>query len=174
MALTTAQQVRLKIQDQPLIADDVYTFDGMSTGFTLPHRNLTTASAYVLDAGGQWSATGAAFDASGFVAFNTALASATGFKVHYTHSTFSDDEVDTMLTAGGGSINGAALQAIEDLMFDGLKRSIWRAPDGTEYDDTKAMALLNQMYDKFKQEELEDGILSGGLASWSENQADYS
>lgn len=170
MSLTTAQQVRLKIQDQPTLANAVYYGDGQATVFNLPHRNLTTASAYV-SVGGAWSATGATF-ASGQVAFSGIISANSGFNVRYTYSTFSDAEVDHFITAGGGVV-GAALEAVEALMFDGLRRASWASPDGTSYDDTKTIGLLNQLHATLSDELTEEAVFGGGMASWSETQAGY-
>lgn len=169
MALTSAQQVRLGIQDPPTIANDVYYGDGMATGFVLPHRNITTASAFV-SAGGGWSATGATFNVSGIVAFATPISANSAFLVTYTHSVFSDDEVDHFLSAGGNSINGARLEAVKTLMFDATKRARWQAPDGTQYDDTQAQGHLQRMYDKFSNELTQDAIGGGATYSWGANQ----
>lgn len=164
MALTSAQQVRLGIQDQPRVARDTYTADGVSTGYQVPHLNITTASAYVM-AGGTWSATGATF-VSGEVLFGTAISANSAYQLHYTYSVFSDDEIDHMLSAGGNSINGARLEAVQTLMFDSLKRSRWQSPDGTMFDDTKAQDTLKGMYSAFKKELEEDAIGGGGIYSW--------
>ena len=118
--LTSAQQVRLGIQDQPMVARDVYSADGVSTGYQIPHLNVTTASAYV-QVGGEWSATGAVF-ASGEVAFADRVSANSAYQLHYTYSVFSDDEIDHMLSAGG-NINGARLEAVQTLMFVSQSRS---------------------------------------------------
>lgn len=172
MTLTTAQQVRLRIQDQPLIADTVYYGDGKSSLFQLPHRNITSGTAYVPGAGNQWTATGATVDSSGYVAFSGVISANTGFRVRYVHSTFSDDEVDHMI-AVGGTVNGAAIDAVQTLMFDGLKRASWSSPDGTSYDDTAAMSLLRSLYDTLQEESKQEAIVAGGISSWSLTQGDY-
>lgn len=170
MTLTSAQQVRLKIQDAPIRANDVYYGDGQATVFNLPHRNIASGTAYVL-AGGAWSATGATF-ASGQVAFSGIISANSGFNVRYEYATFSDAEVDHFISAGG-SVAGAAKEAVEALMFDGLRRASWAAPDGTSYDDSKAIGLLKQLHDTLSDELEEEATLSGGLASWSVEQGNY-
>lgn len=172
MTLTVNQQVRLRVQDQPLIADVAYYGDGLLNTFPLPHRNLSSGTAFVSAAGG-WSATGATFNPTGSVAFSGVLSANSAFRTRYVHSTFSDDEIDTMITAGGGGVNGAALEAVQTLMFDGLKRASWAAPDGTEYDDTAAMRLLTDLYDKLKEEQAEAAVAGGGIAPWGLNQSQY-
>ena len=172
MALTTAQRVRLKIQDAPVIFDDVYTFDGLASAYNLPQVNITSGSAFIAGSNGQWSATGATFNASGYVTFSTAYASASGFRTRGVQSVFSDAEIGDF-TAIGGNIEGAALEAVEALMFDAVKRARWIAPDGSQYDDTMAMAHLRGMYDQLKSGQADDAILGGGQASWSLNQELY-
>lgn len=167
MTLTSAQQVRLKIQDIPRVAMDTYAGDGTASAFTLPHVNITTGLAYVT-VSGAWSATGATF-VSGVVAFADPVPAASGFMTHYTHSVFSDDEVSHFLGAGG-SVNGAAIEAVQTLMFDGLKRQKWVATDGTEVDDTGALRMLTELYKALKQEQQDNAILGGGFNSWAENQ----
>ena len=172
MTLTTAQQVRLRIQDQPLIADATYYGDGRAALFQLPHRNITSGTAYVLGSNGQWSATGASIDSSGYVAFSGTVSANSGFRMRYVHSTFSDDEIDHFAEVGA-TVNGAALEAVQTLMFDGLKRASWASPDGTRYDDTAAMGLLRDMYDKLKEELDGETVIGGDMPSWSMSQGDY-
>lgn len=172
MPLTTAQQVRLRVQDQPRVADVAYYGDGLRNTFALPERNLTSGTAFVSVAAG-WSATGATFDPTGSVAFSGVLSASSAFRARYVYSTFSDDEIDTMITAGGGSVNGAALEAVQSLMFDGLKRASWAAPDGSRYDDTAAMKLLTDLYDRLKVEQAEAAVGQGGIAEWGLNQGNW-
>jgi hypothetical protein len=172
MALTTAQQVRLRIQDQPTVADRTLYGDGLLDTFPLPERNLTSGTAFVPLAAG-WSATGATFNATGSVAFAAVISANSAFRARYVHSTFSDEEIDLMITAGGGSVNGAALEAVQTLMFDGLKRASWAAPDGTSYDDTAAMRLLNDLYGRLKEEQAEQAALNGGISEWGLHQQDW-
>lgn len=168
MPLATAQQVRLRIQDQPLAFDATYYGDGLADTFTLSFRNITSGTAYVLDATA-WSATGATFSPTGSVAFSTVISAASAFRVRGVYSTFSDDEIDTMITAGG-SVLGASIEAVQTLMFDGLKRASWGAPDGTRYDDTAAMRLLRDLYDVLKTEQCEQAAYGGGFVEWDVNE----
>jgi len=170
MTLTTAQQVRLRIQDQPVVADNQYTFDGKTSAFNLPHRNLTSASAFVYDGNEQWSATGVTFNASGYVTFSAVGSANSGYRTRYVYSVFSDDEIGHF-TAVGGSINGASLEAVQTLMFDSLKRANWAAPDGTKYDDTKAMEQLRAMYGQLTAEIESLQTDDGGYESWALGQA---
>lgn len=170
MALTTLQRVRLKIQDVPAVADVTTYGDGSALHFALQHPHVTSGSAFVPGAGG-WSATGAAF-ASGWATLGTAISANSAVRFRYVHSVFSDDELEDWIGTGG-SVNGAAVQAVEALMFDGLRRAAWRASDGTEYDDTKAIDLLKALHDKLKDEEHEAALGDGGFESWTVNQADW-
>lgn len=171
MALTDAQTLRLKIQDIPAIADTVYAGDGSAAVFNFPHRNLTSASAFVAAAGG-WSATGCAFDASGYVAFSGVISANTAWRARYVYSVFSDDELAEWLSRGG-SVNAAAIEAVTSLMFDGTRRARWSAPDGTSYSDTEAIALLKSLYDALSKEGEEEATVGGDIGSWSLNQELY-
>lgn len=173
MALTNAQKVRLRIQDIPAQARDTYYGDGTATTFALPHRNLTSASANVPIGATAWSATGATFNASGSVAFSGVISAASAFQTVYTYSVFSDDEITEFLS-DGGTIIGASLEALGALLFDGVKRAKWAAPDGSEFDDTQAMVHLRELYGILKTEQKEETAASGGeMISWAENQQEY-
>lgn len=168
MPLTTAQRVRLRIQDQPTILEHVLYGDGLADTFALPGGVITSATAYVTS-GAAWSATGATF-ASGYVQFSGVISAASGIRARYVRSTFSDDEIDDFVTVGG-TVNGASLEAVKTLMFDGLKRSSWTAPDGTSHNDTAAMGLLRDLYAVLDAEtEDEAAAANGGVMSWSEEQ----
>lgn len=169
MSLTA---LRLRIQDLPTIADATYAGDGTATQFALPQRNLTSASAFVPIGGTAWSATGATFNASGFVEFSGVISANSAWRARYVYSVFSDVEAQGFLDAGGG-VNGGALEAVKTLMFDGLKRARWSAPDGTSYDDTAAIKQLRDLYDILKLELAEEATAGGAVESWSLNQADF-
>lgn len=172
MTLTSAQSLRLRIQDQPALAVQTFESDGSATLFALQHRNVVSGSAFIPGASG-WTATAAAFNPTGYVELSGAIANHSALMVRYVHSVFSDSEIDHLID-GAGSIPGAALEAVKVLMFDGLRRAKWKSSDGSEYDDTKAIDLLKDMYDTFKQE-LEAATLeevSGAFISWAANQDD--
>lgn len=170
MPFTDVQAVRSKITDYPKIADVTTYGDGSATMFALSHLNITSGTAFVAP-GGAWSATGATFDSSGFVSLGTAVSAGSGLRWRYVHSTFSDDEISHWLGVGG-SVRGAAVEAVQTLMFDGLRRASWRAADGSEYDDTKTIGLLKTLYDTLKDEEFEAAAGGGGFESWAVNQGD--
>lgn len=172
MALSTANHVRLRIQDIPARIDVTYAGDGTAQSFTLPHRNLSSASAFVPLNGTAWTATGATFDPTGVVSFSGVISAQSAFRAVYVHSTFSDDEIDQFL-AVGGNVNGASQEAVLSLMFDGLKRARWAAPDGSSYDDTAALRTLKDLYDTLRQELEDDAISGGGVESWSLEQGNY-
>lgn len=174
MALTTAQQVRLRIQDTPTLYDATLYGDGLAQQFSLPQRNQTSATAFVPAGGTAWSGTGAAFDGTfGSVSFSGVISANSAFRVRYIYSVFSDDEIDTMITAGGGDVLGASVEAVQTLMFDAQKRAVWRAPDGSMYDDTAAQAALKALYDALIDQQERAAVTQGGLTSWSMNQQDY-
>lgn len=174
-ALATAVQIRLRVQDIPTLADVTRAGDGTASSFLLPQRNLTTASAFVpVGAGGgtAWSATGATFNASGMVSFSGAISASSAYRLTYTYSVFGDDEIDHFLTVGG-NVNGAAIEAVQVLLFDGLKRASWSSPDGSTYSDVGAIGLLKDLYDILKKEQSQAAIGGGEIASWSTNQELY-
>lgn len=173
MTLTTAQQVRLKCADFPLLREQTFVGDGYASSFLLPHRNITTGSAYVQVGGTAWSATGATFNASGMVSFATAsIPSASAVLCKYTESVFSDEEIDHFITAGG-TVNGAALQALDTLFFDAAKRARWMAPDGTTHDDIGSITALQMARDKIMAEEEILGASEAYFQSWAEEQENY-
>jgi len=176
MTLTTAQQVRLRIQDIPAVADLTLTFDGSATIFNLEngamvYRNITSATAFV-PVTGIWSATGATFNVSGWVEFSAAGSANSAYRVRFVHSVFSDDEIGHF-TAVGGDVVGASLEAVQTLRFDALKRAKWAAPDGTMYDDTAAQKALEKMYEDLKTEQLAAESSDLGFESWALGQDWY-
>ena len=177
MTLTTAQQVRTRISDRMRLDEEVRYGDGTASGYRLkqgaPHSTITAPGAYVAVAAG-WSATGATFDSDlGRVTFSGVVSALSAFRVEYQWSVFSDDEIG-YFTAVGGSVAGAALEACRALMFDSLKRARWAAPDGTQYDDTKAQDTLQKMHDILLEETRAAEGPQGGIESWSEQQANWS
>lgn len=172
MTLTTAQQVRGRIQDYPRIFDVTLYGDGSGSAFaTQDYRNLTSASAFVPGANG-WTATGAAFNVTGFVTFSGVISANSAFRVRGVYSVFSDDEIGHF-TAVGGSVPGAALEAVRWLRFDALKRAKWAAPDGTMYDDTMALAQIGALESALVAEVMDSISSDGGFESWPEGQEWY-
>lgn len=176
MTLTTAQQVRLRIQDIPAVFDITWNADGSATEYPLrngaaEYRNIISATAYV-PLSGVWSATGATFNTSGYVEFSGVVAKNSALRARGVNSVFSDDEIGHF-TAVGGSVAGAALEAARVLMFDALKRAKWAAPDGTTYDDTAAIQALKDLVADLKEETEGDSSSAGGFASWSMNQGNW-
>ena len=181
MTLTTGEQVRLRIADRWRFGEEVRAGDGTAQSFKLaqgaPFGSLVSASAYVPAAGGG-TATGATFDtARGTGAVPSAISANSAWRADYLWAVFSDEEIG-LFTALGGTVPGAALQAIRSLRFDGLRRAKWKAPDGTEYDDTAALRELKALEDSLKAERAGDGEPAGGIESWAEQQqfwsSDYS
>lgn len=173
--LTSAQAVRLRIRDLPVIADDTYIGDGSGRLFNLPHENISSGSAFVPGANGQWSATAAAFNASGFVEFDGTISANSAWRARYVHSVFSDEDIEHRLTTESG-LTRVSLAFVKDLMFDGLKRAKWAAPDGSEYDDTKAIDLLDKLYRALAGEiaevDSEAAIAGGAIAGWAVTQGE--
>lgn len=176
--LTTAEQVRLRIQDRWRWAEENRYGDGSASAFKLaqgsPYSIISAASALVAGAAG-WSGTGAAFDTGlGLLTFSGVPSANTGFKAVYQWAVFSDADIEYFTAAGAGTVPGAALEAVRALMFDSLKRARWAAPDGTQYDDTKAQDTLTKMHDLLLKEIAQDLGAEGGIESWSETQAYWS
>jgi len=177
MTLTTAQQVRLKIQDLPERFIVESEGDGRASSFNVARGahvldNITSATAFVYGSDGTWSATGATFNVSGYVTFSGVVPANSAYRLVGVWSVFSDDYI-SHITAVGGSVNGAALEAITTLMFDGLKRAKWAAPDGSTYDDTAALGHLKSMYSALKEEVADAESVNSDYQSWTEGQADW-
>lgn len=168
MALTTAQQVRLKIADTPKRVIEVRYGDGMETTFVMRDKNLVTASAYVSASIG-WSATAATLNPTGAFTFAAPISANTGIKFDYFCTVFSDDEVDNFITVGG-TVIGAAIEALGTLMFDAMRCSRWFASDGSSNDNTSSQSHARQMYDLLIQEQANEGTTAGGYGSWALNQ----
>jgi hypothetical protein len=176
MALSLADQVRLRISDRWRWAEETRIGDGLASGFKLgqgaPFSNLSAASAHVL-AAGVWSATAASVDTGlGLVTFSAVISAGTAWRASYQWAVFSEEEIGTF-TAAGGTVPGAALEAVRTLMFDSLRRAKWAAPDGTEYDDTAAQRQLVEMEKRLVAEVEKAAGAAGGIESWSEQQAYY-
>lgn len=172
MTMTSAQRVRLKISDPPKIGAGAGNGDGTAVSFTLSNNNVVSGTAYVIGAGGGWSATGATFDPTGVVTFATRISAGSAFRVSYVYSTFSEDEIAQFLS-DGGSVVGAAKEAIVTLMFDGLRRAVWVGVDGSSFDDTKAQTHLRAIYQTLSDELADEATGSGYAASWSLEQGNY-
>jgi len=178
MPLTTAQQVRLRIADQPLRADETFIANGTASAFALSHPNIQSGTAFVMvsAAGGTpltgWSATGSEFDITGFVTFSGVPSANSALRAVYVHSCFSDAEIDHF-TAVGGSVLGASFEAVKSLMFDSLRRARWVAADGSQFDDTMAMQQLRNMYSALKEEMTEGAVAQGGFQNWSLEQENF-
>ncbi len=177
MLLTTAQAVRLRISDRWRYGEEARAGDGTGSAFKLaqgsPFSTLVSASVQVAVAAG-WSATGASCDtALGVVTFSGVISANSAWRAGYQWAVFGDDEIDHFILAGG-TVAGAALEAVRSLLFDSLRRAKWAAPDGTEFDDTAAQRTLLEMENRLVEEiDRSDGP-AGGIESWSEQQAYYS
>lgn len=172
MTLDITAQVRLRIQDHwRYAAEDMYG-NGFDATFKLaqgaPYSTITAGSA-TLRGTASYTATGASFDATlGLVSFSGVISANSAFRAAYQWAVFSDDEVTNFIQQGGGTVAGASLEAVRALMFDGLRRSRWAAPDGSQYDDTRAIDHLKTLYSAFWHEQRE--APEGGIASWTEQQ----
>jgi len=170
--LDITAQVRLRIQDKWRYAAEEFLGDGNDAVFKLsqgaPYSTIVSASAYMRLAT-SYSGTGATIDNTlGLVTFSATISAHSAIRVAYQWAVFSDDEVTQFITDGGGSVAGASLAAIRALLFDGLRRARWAAPDGSTYDDTAVLSHLQRMYDAFWKEQRE--APEGGIDSWTEQQ----
>lgn len=172
MALTDIQKVRLKIQDAPVAENLTLYGDGTAVVFKMDHLNLSEAAAYVPLGGTAWSATAVTVDTSGLFTFANVISANSAFNVRYQHTTFSDDEVQQFLDAGG-TVLGASVEAVEALLFDAVKRARWMAADGTQYDDTSAQSHLAKMHDLLSKQVEAEAATNGGFGSWALNQGDW-
>lgn len=177
MALTTAQQVRLRIQDPWRYGSEEALANGTASAFKLaqgaPYSTVISGSALAATQAG-WSATGCAFNtALGLATFSSLPAGQTPFMFTYQWAVFSDDEVG-QFTADGGTVRGAALMAVRTLRFNAPRRARWAAPDGTQVDDTQVMRALKELEDDLQAEIIryEEGP-AGDYTSWAEGQAEY-
>lgn len=171
--LTSAQYTRSKIRDIPTWIDVTRYGDGTATRFGLaPHINVTAGSAFVPLGATAWSATGCAYNYSGFVDFSGVISANSAVRLTYQHTVFSDDEINDFLSIGG-SILGAAIEAVQALMFDAVKAAVWAAPDGTSYSNVGAQNHTRQLYEKLQEEQDRQSIIAGSQQSWAENQGDY-
>lgn len=169
MPLTTAQRVRLKISDAPRIADLTRYGDGTANTFQTEHVNLSSGSAFVPLGSTAWSATGVTFNASGFYSFIGVISANSAYRVTYVYSVFSDTEIDQFIE-DGGTIVGAAVEAVGSLMFDSLRCARWMASDGSSYDNTSSQNHAREMYDKLVEELEREAATAGGFQSWALNQ----
>lgn len=175
MPLTTAQQVRLKIRDTWRRKSEEKYGDGTASSFQLsegaPYSTIISATASVVNTG--WSATGCTVDNSlGYVTFSGIVSANSAVRFDYLWAVFSDDEVSNF-TAVRGTVNGAAVEAIDSLLFDASRRAKWAAPDGSQYDDTTTAALLLNMRDKLDEQDKQDIGPQGGYESWAIGQGDW-
>ena len=171
--LTSAQYTRSKIRDIPTWVDVTRYGDGTAQRFTvLPHINITAGSAFVPLGSTAWSATGCTYNASGYVDFSGVISANSAVRLTYQWSVFSDDEISDFLSIGG-SILGAAIEAVQALMFDAVKAAVWAAPDGTSYSNVGAQNHTRQLYEKLQEEQTRDAISDGSQQSWAINQEWY-
>ena len=177
MPLSLADQVRLRISDRWRFGEEVRYGDGLASQFKLaqgaPFSNVSALSAYHTAAGGWSGVTASAQDTGlGTITLTGLLQANSAVRFAYQWAVFSDAEIGEF-TAMGGNVAGAALYAVRTLMFDSLRRAKWKAPDGTEYDDTAAQKQLLEMEKRLVEEiEKSDGP-AGGIESWGEQQQNY-
>src|SRR5689334_13204678 len=176
MPLTTAQQVRNRINDPIRYDSETIQADGMNSTFKLrqgsPYSTLVsgTPTAYISAAGG-WSATGGVtFDLDlGLVTMPSAPAANLVVNTTYQWSVFSNDQMAIFTAAG--AVPYCALEAVKYLLGDYAKRGRWAAPDGSNYDDTMAFKNLLELRSALIDETRgsETGPI-GYSVNWAESQ----
>jgi hypothetical protein len=170
MTLTTAQRLRLKIADNPRYVDETRYGDGTASSFVIPYLNLANPTAFIPGAGASsWSATAATFNASGYVSFSGVISANSAFRYTLEASTFSDTEIQDFLDVGG-TVIGAAVEAVGTLLFDATKAASWGAADGSTYSNTTTQQHLRELYKLLQQELEREAVFAGGFSSWSVNQ----
>ncbi len=173
MPASTAQLVRTYVRDIPQQKELTRYGDGTALVYSLaPDTNISSGTAYVPLGGTAWSATGATFDVSGTVTFANVISANSAFRVVYVQSVFSEAEIGEFITAGG-SIKGAAMEALIAMMFDATRAARWGAADGSYMDTTSTQSHLRQLYDKLQQELEQEATTFGGINSWSVNQQNW-
>ena len=183
LATDTALQVRFRIRDQLRYDAEQIHGDGTASAFKLkqgrPFSVLsgtggTGVTASIAVAAG-WSATGttAVEHVLGRVIFGGAISANSAILMDYQWSVFSDEEIG-WFTAVGGSVVGAALEAVRTLESDAARLARWGSPDGSTYDPTQTFANLAAMKAQLLAEKMggEEGP-AGSMESWSENQSEY-
>ena len=177
MALTTAQQVRMRIQDNWRRGMETLIGDGTASAFKLqqgaPYSVLVSATASVIkDLAQGWSATACTIDtARGYVEFSGIISAGTAMQMDYLWAVFGDDEIEYFTAQG--SVRAAALMACRTLMGNAWKRARWVAPDGRQYDDSRAMEQLARWESSLISERTADQGPTVLVDSWAENQEDY-
>jgi hypothetical protein len=179
MPLTTAQMVRGRLNDPWRDGEETLLPSGSASSFKLqqgaPYSTLISATASVfLPLPTGWSATACTFDlARGRVTFSGVISANSALQMNYLWAVFSDDEM-AYFTAVGAGVAGAALEGVKWLMGDAWKRARWGAPDGTTYDDSKALDNLRKLYDTLLDETLGGQAgPEGGYESWAAEQENH-
>jgi hypothetical protein len=174
MALTTAEIVRLRLNDPWRREYEVQFGDGTASSFKLfqgaPYSNTISGTASVINTG--WSATGNTWDVSaGYVEFSGVISAGTGVRFDYQWAVFSDADM-AYFTAQGG-ITNAVLAGVQTLMGNAWKRARWQSPDGHQHDDSKAMDHLKTWRSALRAELVDDIGPEGGFESWGIGQSEY-
>lgn len=174
----TAELLRRHIADRPRLAIETYYGDGTASVFSISGTPIVTGctaqgafqpSAFV-PVGNSWSATAASFDYNlGTVAFSGVISANSAFQVRYTYATFSDAEIDQVVSSYG-MLQDMQLDLIDTLMADSYRRARWASQRGAYYDDSLTMTNLMMMRSAlFASKTVEQGPL-GTIISWGAQQ----
>lgn len=177
--LNTADQLRFYINDQPRQAIETRYGDGTATTFQVSGVPIITGatafggyspSAYLPVGGTAWSATGSTFNYPlGTVTFSAVISANSAFQVSYTYATFSDQEIDHVVS-NFGDVNSMKLALVDNLMANSYKRARWAAQAGSLFDDSQTMANLMMMRSAIRAEMTTEQGPLGGFISTDENQ----
>jgi len=176
MTLTTAEQVRLRLNDPWKYGLEMQYGDGTASAYKLqqgaPYSTVLSATASVYSANVGWSGTGATINTGlGLLTFSGAISANTAFQVNYLWAVFSDAELG-FFTAQG-DVRAATLMGVRVLMADAWKRARWAAPDGSQYDDSKAFAYLAAWEQSLLAEKVTDDGPAGQFVNWADTQQDF-
>ena len=167
------------MNDKPRLQVETRYGDGTARMFQMSGTPIVTGaqgafqpSAFVAGAG-QWTSTGATFDAAlGTVSFSGTISANSAFQVTYTYATFSDDEIN-FITGAYGDMYGMRLALVDALMADAYKRAKWGAARGVYYDDTKTMDNLMQLRSAIIAARTTEQGPIGEIISWGDQQQYY-
>ena len=156
-------RLRTTIQDGLVPTVEVRTLEGESS-VALPYHNIQSL-VVEQDISGTWTKVSPTLMGN-IITFDSAQDSE--FRFAYTYSTFTDMECQVFLDESS-TLRGAALLALESLMFDSRKRNQWASQGagmGVSVNDTSAQATLLRLYDALNKREAMDIASDGLVLSW--------
>lgn len=168
MALSARDRLRRDVQDRPQRVIETLLGDGKTTRFVLPQENIAGAVAYTIQSDAWAEVSGAVIGADGSVVMPTAVDGE--IRVEFTFTAFSDSELDGILDEAGDDLLDAQIKCCEILMFDSLKRGMWRSVDGSVVDNRMRMDTLMNMHKSLLKQRERGALSYGEISSWGERQ----